>query len=215
MTPKIRGYSGPDFSDISEWFWSQTISEGDHLIWKGQYSGNSPAVHHHRATYRAYNVAWQLTDGWLPSGYDLRKTCDVPGCITPGHYVLNHPLLRFLTKTEWGDTPPDLDTPCLIWTASTDKDGYGQFRVGDSVVRAHRWIWERLVGPIPDDLSLLHDCDNSSCVNIEHLNPGTHKENMHDMSRRKRARNGATGPLSQSPITGSSDEGSEDTDVAD
>lgn len=41
-------------------------------------------------------------------------------------------------------------------------------------------------GQIPAGMHVLHNCDNPSCVNVEHLRFGTHADNMEDMATRKR-----------------------------
>ena len=56
------------------------------------------------------------------------------------------------------------------------------------------WRGNRLVlflktGNIPDGLYALHTCDNSMCVNPDHLYWGSQKENVRDSYKRKRARN--------------------------
>jgi hypothetical protein len=69
---------------------------------------------------------------------------------------------------------------CWEWTASTAK-GYGHFGVGGrngSTIYAHRWAYEHLVGPIPKGLQIDHAvCQNKICVNPDHLEPVTPKEN--------------------------------------
>lgn len=83
-------------------------------------------------------------------------------------------LRRFWSKTT-------LRGECLVWTAGRDKDGYGKFATGphgkQKHWRAHRWIYEQTIGPIGKRL-LLHSCDNPACVRVEHLRPGTQKENI-------------------------------------
>ena len=44
--------------------------------------------------------------------------------------------------------------------------------------RAHRWIWERRVGPIPPGLQIDHLCNNPPCVKLAHLDLVTPGENM-------------------------------------
>lgn len=42
----------------------------------------------------------------------------------------------------------------------------------------HRYSYERAEGPVPAGLELDHLCRVRSCVNPEHLEPVTHRENM-------------------------------------
>lgn len=69
---------------------------------------------------------------------------------------------------------------CLEWQGGLDKDGYGRFcgpkRKG---VRAHRWAYEHWVGRIPDGAVIDHLCRNRKCVNPEHLEAVSHRENVH------------------------------------
>lgn len=83
------------------------------------------------------------------------------------------PVVRFMAKV---DRQP---TGCWLWTAVTDKDGYGLFTPSHHVqVRAHRWSYEHLVGPIPDGMQVDHLCRVHGCVNPAHLEPVTHRENQ-------------------------------------
>lgn len=66
---------------------------------------------------------------------------------------------------------------CWIWTASPTQC-YGQFYVNGRQVKAHRWAYELLVGPIPDGLSLDHLCRTPKCVRPDHLEPVSHKTNV-------------------------------------
>jgi len=66
---------------------------------------------------------------------------------------------------------------CWEWTGACTQ-GYGTFGVGDRLVRAHRYSYERHRGAIPKGLSLDHLCRNTKCVNPLHLEAVTHQENV-------------------------------------
>jgi HNH endonuclease len=80
----------------------------------------------------------------------------------------------------------DIETGCIIWIGHCSHLGYGAFRIGSKVWKAHRASWELLRGPIPDGLDVLHKCDVRSCINPDHLFIGTHQDNMRDMVSKKR-----------------------------
>jgi hypothetical protein len=50
--------------------------------------------------------------------------------------------------------------------------------VNGRAVRAHRYAYEQLVGPIPEGLVLDHLCRNRLCINPLHLEPVTIGENI-------------------------------------
>lgn len=68
---------------------------------------------------------------------------------------------------------------CLVWTGYRNK-GYGRVRWEGSLVYVHRLIFATLNGPIPEDLDVLHHCDNPPCCSPVDLFLGTHAENMAD-----------------------------------
>jgi hypothetical protein len=50
-------------------------------------------------------------------------------------------------------------------------------------VRLHRWLYEQCFGEIPDGIYVRHKCDNPKCINLEHLELGTPKQNTLDKKR--------------------------------
>lgn len=80
---------------------------------------------------------------------------------------------------------------CWEWVGSLVKDrgGYGRFCVGGKTVRAHRWLYQQIHGPVSETDVIMHLCDNPSCVNPAHLRLGTYSENTRDMVAKGRGQN--------------------------
>jgi hypothetical protein len=85
--------------------------------------------------------------------------------------VLGTPDERFWAKV-------NAEGDCWEWMAAKDTKGYGVFNLGGTLVRAHRFAWQTLVGPIPEGLHIDHLCRNRICVCIDHLEPVTPKVNI-------------------------------------
>ena len=66
---------------------------------------------------------------------------------------------------------------CWNWTACL-TNGYGHLWVAGRTVRAHRFAYELLVGPIPEGLVIDHLCRNHACVRPDHLEPVTQAVNV-------------------------------------
>lgn len=86
---------------------------------------------------------------------------------------------RFLEKVEVDPSG------CWLWTAKRNSKGYGIFWTGPKTKeragtwnRAHRVAYRLFVGPIPDGMLLDHLCRVPGCVNPDHLEPVTNRENL-------------------------------------
>lgn len=66
---------------------------------------------------------------------------------------------------------------CWLWRASVNHSGYGVVRVGKTQKPAHRVVYEKHKGKIAEGLHLDHLCRNHGCVNPDHLEPVTPREN--------------------------------------
>jgi hypothetical protein len=87
------------------------------------------------------------------------------------------PILRFNKKYI-----VDPESQCWNWTGCKNENGYGQFRVGNVLMKAHRFAYEYFIGALDPELEICHNCSNSSCVNPRHLRQDTRSSNMIDMS---------------------------------
>lgn len=72
------------------------------------------------------------------------------------------------------------DNGCWLWTGWKHNSGYGYVNLwpGPAPIRVHRYVYEQLIGPIPDGLVLDHLCRVRHCVNPAHLEPVTRGENV-------------------------------------
>jgi len=77
---------------------------------------------------------------------------------------------------------------CILWTGWKHTSGYGDIHVADRpragkkdlkvTRRAHRVIYELLVGPVPGNRVLDHQCNTKLCVNPAHLHVVTDGQNV-------------------------------------
>lgn len=114
--------------------------------------------------------------------FDLNTTPAAPAAAEPSDIEFGDPRLpeRFWAKVQ------ARDTGCWEWTAMTVQGGYGRYIHKGRKHLVHRVAHELLIGPIPDGLLVLHNCDNPPCCNPAHLRAGTAKDNMQDRLERGR-----------------------------
>lgn len=71
---------------------------------------------------------------------------------------------------------------CWGWRRKVNpRPGYPRLGSGaDGRVAMHRFSYELHIGPIPDDMQVLHTCDNKVCTNPRHLFLGDNADNASD-----------------------------------
>ena len=86
---------------------------------------------------------------------------------------------------------PEPMSGCWLYLGMLDSEGYGFIRKGKKPgEQAHRESWKRHKGHIPEDMKVLHKCDNPCCVNPDHLFLGTQLENIADRDEKGRVAKG-------------------------
>lgn len=79
-------------------------------------------------------------------------------------------IARFWERVDKTDT-------CWLWTAGRTSRGYGMVMIDGNRQYVHRFVYELLVGPIPDGALIDHKCRVRACVNPQHLQPVMHGPN--------------------------------------
>ena len=89
---------------------------------------------------------------------------------------------------------------CWTWTGAasgygTSKDKshkYGHVQHEGRTWRAHRLAWIAFKGPLKKGDCVLHSCDNTLCINPDHLRLGTQADNIKDAVSKRRHPHGET-----------------------
>ncbi len=83
-----------------------------------------------------------------------------------------------MTKEKFLERVNVSDNGCWQWRLALDSGGYGQLEEHGRIFSAHRLAYELFKGPIPQGLTIDHLCRNRGCVNPDHLEVVTMRENI-------------------------------------
>lgn len=76
---------------------------------------------------------------------------------------------------------------CWIWKGAITGNNYGCIKVNKKSRAAHRVSWDLFRFEAPSSTLVLHKCDNTHCVNPDHLFLGNQSDNMQDMLSKGRS----------------------------
>jgi hypothetical protein len=150
-------------------------------IWMGSvgqrgYGHIGTVYHSAKATRDVHVVAFEHAFGPVAHGTMIKHKCHTRLCVNPHHLtaVAARPVIERLL--DWAI--PEPMSGCWLWVGTVVKSGYGHIRCGDKVRGAHVVSYEHFVGPVPEGLHLDHLCRVRCCVNPQHLEAVTCKENI-------------------------------------
>ncbi len=108
-------------------------------------------------------------------------------------------LNRYFTWTVDGNECWNVTSHCK------EPQGYHPVSFKGYRTRTHRLAYMLTRGEIPKGFIVRHSCDNKSCINPDHLQLGTKKDNTQDMMKRDRCnrwkeRNGKRSKLSHKEV---------------
>ena len=83
-------------------------------------------------------------------------------------------LVRFMARV----LAPAENGGCWRWAGAVNNAGYPTFQVRKRTWPAYRWLYEQLEREVPAGLELDHLCRTPLCVNPDHVEPVTHRENQ-------------------------------------
>ena len=75
---------------------------------------------------------------------------------------------------------------CKIWPMGINSSGYGHFSIKNKSYNVSRLLYKIINPGDYSGLVVRHKCDVRSCCNIDHLEVGTQKDNIHDIRKRNR-----------------------------
>jgi hypothetical protein len=165
-----------------EEFWLQVNikSANDCWNWIGKINSDHKIFKYNKKLYTSSQLVWFLTYEEVPDSM-IFHSCNNKICCNPKHLFIETLDERFWSKVDIKN-----ENDCWNWLASTNSDGYGEFRYKNKLEIATHMVWFLTYGKMPT-LQILHTCDNPSCCNPNHLFEGTNIDNINDRVNKNRS----------------------------
>lgn len=162
-------------SAIVRYFQKSERNSNGCWIWLGKIDRDGfPRFMVERKEWFVHRWAYQHFIGPLPIKCEIQQTCGNRTCVNPSHLRvtrLHQDEDRFNAKYSIQASG------CWKWEDALNGAGYGSFSVNCRKELAHRWSYEKFIGPIPEGYVIDHLCRNKWCVNPHHLEPVTYSTN--------------------------------------
>jgi len=133
----------------------------------------------------AHRYSYLRINGKLPNDIPILHNCDNKLCVNPRHLFVANIEARFNKRIK-----VKKPNECWEWFGSRDQDGYGYLTLivgGRRYTKAHRIAYQlKHKVDIPENMVVMHTCDNPPCVNWRHLKLGTNQDNIRDRELKNR-----------------------------
>jgi hypothetical protein len=154
----------------------------------------SYAIQQNKKTINIIRFLYEKHIGKLESDRRLKKVCNTTNCVNPHHYE------RIFMEPEYFIN----ENGCWVCTNKTVNHKYGYPSIyingtGKNIMLS-KYNYIKKYGDLPDGMEMRHKCDNKMCINPDHMEPGTHKQNMEDMGVRNKTNKGTKNPFSKLTI---------------
>lgn len=130
-----------------------------------------------------YRIIYRECFGEPAEGKRIFRVCGNKRCINPEH-------MKAMTQSEFEQRPIEYEVDengCHICTSHAyDACGYPKAKRNGKMRFISNLVYEEHYGSIPRGLVVRHKCDNPHCINPEHLEIGTQKDNAWDRESRGR-----------------------------
>ena len=124
--------------------------------------------------------------GPIPDETPIIPTCKTKGCVNPEHLTIEFgtSYARTAKEIQYKEQPNGCHN---VISHKPDTNGYPTIKKNKKKIAIHRYVYMQHNGQISSDVVIRQKCDNPLCCNIEHLEAGTHADNVADRVSRGRS----------------------------